>query len=59
MVKLNYRRDGQNISGNREEPEDPITTEDECEFGPSEAIEEIVVTEPTLEEVKVAILRHQ
>ena len=40
---------------NRKEPEDPITAEDECEFGSSEAIEEIVVTEPTLEEVKGAI----
>ena len=40
---------------NREEPTDPITTEDGCEFEPSEIIDEIAVTEPTLGEVKAAI----
>ena len=42
---------------NREEPTDPITTEDECESEPNVIIEEIVVTEPTLAEVKAAIKR--
>ena len=61
MEKLKCRRDEQNISGKyltEKSQRGPITTEDECEFGSSEAIEEIVVTEPTLEEVKVAGLKN-
>ena len=42
---------------NREEPTDLITTEDEYEFEPNLIIEEIVVTEPTLAELKAAIER--
>ena len=38
---------------NREEPEDPITEDEECEF--TEMIEEIAVHEPTLREVKEVI----
>ena len=39
---------------NREEPENPITSEEDCGFEFSEIIEEIAVSEPTLGEVKEA-----
>ena len=39
----------------REEPTDPITMEDECEFELSELIEEIAITEPPIGEIKAAI----
>ena len=61
MERQKYSQDGQSSSkkystySNREEPIDPITTENECEFE-SNAInfEKIAVTESTLEEVKAA-----
>ena len=42
---------------NREEPTDPITIEDESEFELGGLIEEIVITEPTIGEIKAAIER--
>lgn len=42
---------------NREEPENPITDDEECKF--NDRIEEIAVNEPTLGEVKEAIKRLQ
>jgi len=39
---------------NREEPENPITSEEECGFEFSEIVE-VAVNEPTLSEVKEAI----
>ena len=42
---------------NREEPTDPLTMKNECEFEPVELIEEIAITEPTIGEVKAAIER--
>ena len=41
----------------REEPENPITSEEDCAFEFNEIIEEIAVSEPTLGEVKEAIKR--
>ena len=41
----------------REEPENPITSEEDCAFEFNEIIEEIAVSEPTLGEVKEAINR--
>ena len=40
---------------NREELENPITSEEDCEFELSEIIEKVAVNEPTLSEVKEAI----
>ena len=40
---------------NREEPENPITSEEDCGFEFNEIIEEIAVSEPTLGDVKEAI----
>ena len=42
---------------NREEPTDPITIEDESEFELGGLIEEIVITEPTIGDIKAAIER--
>ena len=42
---------------NSEEPTDPITIEDESEFELGGLIEEIVITEPTIGEIKAAIER--
>ena len=36
---------------NREEPENPITSEEDCGFECNEIIEEIAVSEPTLGEI--------
>ena len=40
---------------NREDPENPTTSEEDCGFEFSEIIEAIAVNEPTLSEVKEAI----
>ena len=42
---------------NREEPTDPITMEDRCEFELNELIEEFAITEPTIGEVSAVIER--